>query len=227
MGASDNLIARKTMATLLVRIGEPVVPTILASMGDRPWYIVRNLISILGDIGSPEAVVSLQTCLRYSDIRVCKEAIRSLAKIGGRDAETAIITVLRDDNPLLLPQAITSLGGMQSRKALSDMTKIFLRGGTFPEELALKMDVLSSFAKIGDCSVIEHLLEVLQSRHLVVHKQWDKLKIAIVNCLVKLGDPQALAVLRKLADGTGELGRTCRDAINSIERSGDEAHRGT
>lgn len=227
MGAGNNLIVRKALATLLVQIGEPVVPTILALMADRPWYFVRNLVAILGDIGSPEAVNSLQACLKHNDVRVCKEAIRSLAKIGDRDAETAIIGVLRGNDALLLPQAITSLGGMQSRKALADLMQIFLREGPFLEELTLKMDVLSTFAMIGDRSVVERLVEILQSRHLVARKQWGQLKIAIVNCLGKLGGPQALPVLRKLAAGPGELGRACSDAIDSIERTGDEDHGGT
>lgn len=227
MGASENLTVRKTLATLLVQIGEPVVPTILALMGDRTWHVVRNLVSILGDIGSPEAVASLQICLRHSDIRVCKEAIRSLAKIGDWDAEAAIISVLRNDDHLLLPQAIASLGGMQSRKAVADLMRILLRERLFLKDLPLKKDVLSAFAMIGDRSVAEHLVEILYSRHLVARKRWVGYKIAIANCLGKLRDPQALTILRKLASSRGELGRACSDAINSIERAENEVHQGT
>jgi HEAT repeat protein len=222
MGSSDRLVVRKTMANLLVQVGEPVVASILALLNSQQsWQVVRNQVCILGDIGSPEAVGHLQALLQHSDIRVRKEAIRSLAKIGGRDAETAIIAVLRGNDPLLLPQSITSLGGMRSSKALADLMQILLHEELFLKDLSLKKDVLAAFAMIGERSVVERLLELLQSRHLIARKRWLQLKIAIVNCLGKLGDPQSLPVLQSLASNPGELGRACSDAIDSIERTGD------
>ena len=143
-----------------------------------------------------------------------------MAKIADRDAETAIISVLRSGNPLLLPQAITSLGVIQSRNALTDLMQILLRDAHFLKDLTVKMNVLSAFAMIGDRSVAKRLVEMLQSRHLIARKRWTQLKIAIVDCLGKLADPQALAVLRELTCGTGKLGQACSAAIDSIERTG-------
>lgn len=226
MGTTDSLAARKAMATLLVQLGEPAVESILSMIGDERWYIVRNLAAILGDIGSAAAVPELQKCQHHSDVRVCKEAIRSLAKIGGRDAETAVIQVLRDGDPLLLPQAITSLGGMKSRKALPDLMQIVNREDMFLDTLSLKTDAIAAISMIGERSVVPRLTAIIQSRRLMSRSRWTQLKIAIAVCLGKLGDTRALPVLRKLAASSGELGRACSEAVDAIERTGGDFNEG-
>jgi HEAT repeat protein len=220
MGATDNLAVRKALSTLLVGMGASAVPAIIKKMGDKRWFVVRNLSAILGDIGTREAVSELQKCLLHSDIRVCKEAIRSLAKIGGRDAETAIIEVLRGSDPALFPQVIASLGGMKSRKALVELLYIVCSDDLFLKNLPLKIDALGAIAMIGDRQVVPILAKILASGHIIVPSRWKQFKIAIAGCLARLGDARALPMLKKKASGSGELGRVCAEAVETIERTG-------
>jgi HEAT repeat protein len=224
MGSTENLALRKALSTLLVGLGESAVPAILNMMGDTRWYIVRNLSAILGDIGTREAVSELLKCLRHSDIRVCKEAVRSLAKIGGKEAETGIIEVLRGNDPSLFPQVIASLGGMKSRKALVELLHIVCSVDPLLKNLPLKIDALSAIAMIGDRQVVPILAELLASWHIVVPSRWKQFKIAIAGCLARLGDTRALPILKKKASGSGELGRACAEAVETIERTGGEQH---
>lgn len=224
IGTTDNLSMRKTFSTLLAGLGELAVPTILRMMGDKRWYIVRNLAAILGDIGTHQATPELQKCLLHADIRVCKEAIRSLAKIGGREAETAIIEILRGNDASLFPQVIASLGGMRSRKAIVDLMHLVCRSDFFLKQLPLKIDALGALAMIGDRQIVPILTETLASRHVLVPRRWQQLKIAIADCLARLGDTRALPILKKKATGSGELGRACAEAAETIERTGGEHH---
>jgi HEAT repeat protein len=226
MGATDNLAVRKELSSLLVGLDASAVPVILKMMQDKRWYIVRNLCAILGDIGMPAAVPDLQACLQHTDIRVCKEAVRSLAKIGGREAESAIIAILHGSNSVLFPQVIASLGGMKSRKALSELMQIVSSRDMFLENLALKIDALSAIAMIGDRQVVPSLIEILASRHILVASRWSQLKVAVAGCLARLGDIRALPVLKKNATGTGALGRACAEAVEIIERMRGEQYGG-
>lgn len=218
MGSTANLAVRKELSSLLVGVGASAVPVILKLMQDSRWYIVRNLCAILGDIGMPAAVPELQACLQHTDIRVCKEAVRSLAKIGGREAEAAIIALLHGNKSLLFPQAIASLGGMKSRKALAELIQIVRSRDMFLENLALKVDALGAIAMIGDPQAVPPLIEILASSHILARSRWTQFKIAIAGSLARLGDIRALPVLRKNAAGTGELARACAEAVETIER---------
>lgn len=224
MGSSDNLAVRKALSTLIVRLGEPALPSLLTMLDDNRWYIVRSLCTILGDIGSLAAVPGLKKCLLHTDIRVGKEAIRSLAKIGGKEAEAAIISMLRDNDPSLLPQAVTSLGGMKSKKALSDLMNIVHSDDMFLTTLSLKTNALTAIGLIGDQQVTPYLVKLLEKRHLLARGRWEQFKIAVALCLGKLGDTRALPVLRKMAGSSGELGKTCAEAADSIERTGGAPH---
>jgi HEAT repeats len=218
MGSTDNLAVRKELSSLLVGVGGPAVPVILTMMQDKRWYIVRNLSAILGDIGMPEAVPELLKCLQHSDVRVCKEAIRSLAKIGGREAEAAIISLLHGNNSLLFPQVIASLGGMKSRKALVELMQIVCNGDMFLKNLPLKIDALAAIAMIGDRQAVPILTNILASRHILAGGRWLQLKIAVVGCLARLADIRALPILKKKATGADQLGRACAEAVEIIER---------
>lgn len=226
MGATDNLAVRKELSSLLVGLDGSALTVILKMMQDTRWYFVRNLCAILGDIGMPAAVPELQACLQHIDIRVCKEAIRSLAKIGGREAESAIIAVLHGNNSLLFPQVIASLGGMKSRKALAELMQIVCNGDMFLKNLTLKIDALGAIAMIGDRQAVPILTKILASRHILVRSRWVQFKIAIAGCLARLGDIRALPILKKKATGTGELGRACAEAVETIERKRGEQYGG-
>jgi len=224
MAATENQAERKKLALLLARLGEAAVAPILSMLDDSRWHVVKNLTAILGIIGSREAVPELERCLRHSDSRVAKEAIRSLAKIGGQQAEEAVTAVLLDPDPALWPQAIASLGGMKSDKGLDVLLQIVCDDDRFLQNLALKCDALSAIAMIGDHRATPSLIRLLESRHLISHKRWDLFKMAIASCLARLGDASALPALRKKARGTGELASTCGEALGAIERTKDQSH---
>lgn len=216
-GSTSNLKTRKTITTLLASLGESAVPALLSMINDYRWFIVRNICAILGAIASCSALAELAKCLHHPDIRVKKEAIRSLAQIGGHDAEAALIGVLRGNDIELYPQAISSLGGMKSRKSLIELMKIVRSKDMFLKSLNLKIDALAAMALIGDRQVTPMLVEILGERHLLAAERGKKLKTAVAICLGKLGDPRAIAPLKKLISVGGELGSVCSDAIALIE----------
>ncbi len=226
LGLTDNLAVRKSISNLLAGLGEEAVPPLLVMLGDRRWFIVRNVAAVLGTIASPEAVYGLTKCLQHADIRVCKEAVRSLANIGGREAEAALIGVLQQDKPALYPQVIASLGGMKSRKSLVELMKIVLAKDMFLKSLTLKTDALSAVAMIGDRQVTAILTEILVARHFIAAGRWKQLRAAVALCLGKLGDPRALPALKSLSSTSGILGSACCEAVDMIEKSGGYANGG-
>lgn len=223
MGRTSSLKARKKLSTTLASLGEAAVPVLLDLMHDSRWFIIRNICAILGSIASLEALTALTKCLHHPDLRVRKEAIRSLAQLGGHVAEAAILGILTGSDPALYPQAIASLGGMKSRKSLAELTKIVFSRDLFLQSLPLKIDALTAIALIGDRQVTPHLVALLEERHLLAAARGRVLKAAIADCLGKLGDARAVPALEKLASRGGELGSACYDAISMIEKTGGRA----
>jgi HEAT repeat protein len=218
IGRTNSLKIRKKLSTILGGLGEAAVPALLDLMNDPRWFIKRNICSILGAIASSESLPTLVTCLHHSDLRVRKEAIRSLALLGV-DGEDAILNILRSDDVALYPQAIASLGGMRSKKSLVELMKMVCSRDTFLKSLAVKIDALAAIALIGDRQVTPILVKLLEGRHLLAAARGRELKSAVAACLGRLGDHRALPVLAKLASGGGKLARACLDAKLLIEKT--------
>ncbi len=218
LGRTGSLKVRKTLSTLLGSLGEPAVPMLLALMHDSRWFIIRNICSILGAIASRESLPALIKCLQHPDLRVRKEALRSMSLIGGPEVENALLGILRGTDPEMLPQAIVLLGGMKSKKSLIELMNIVLSKELFLKSLPLKIVALAAIASIGNRQVTPHLVKLLEGRHLLAAARGEKLKAAVVGCLGKLGDVRAVPHLEKLAANNRELASTCADAIAMIEK---------
>ena len=218
MGRTKNLKVRKTLSTILGGLDEAAVPALLGLLQDSRWFIIRNICAILGAIASREALPALTKCLQFPDLRVQKEAIRSLAQLGGPEAEGAILGILRGADPALYPQAIASLGGMKSRMSLSELMKIVFSRDLFLTSLPLKIDALAAIAAIGDRQVTPYLVALLKKWHLLAAARGKLLKAATASCLGKLGDARAVPTLKKLASSGGELGYACSEALALIEK---------
>lgn len=78
---------RKVLLFLLVRIGEPAVPSIVRRLQDLPWYFLRNLCFILGEIGASATVPGLVRMLSHKENRVRREAIQALGKLRATDPD--------------------------------------------------------------------------------------------------------------------------------------------
>jgi len=215
---TDGLLARKSLAAALLRIGPPAVPPLLAMLKDERWYVVRNMVAIIGEIGCRNSVYALRPAVNHEDSRVRKEAIRALVKTGGKDAESIIIDLLDDDDESIVRHAIMSLGILKSTTAILSLISITKKRDIFTKRLAMKKDAIQALGRIGDKRATPHLLTVLEAHCWLPWNRWDDLKVVAATALGQLGDEAALPVLKSNASRGGRLGRACSEAVDNIER---------
>lgn len=215
---ADGLFARKSLATALIKIGSAAVAPLVSMLQDERWYVVRNMVAILGEIGSGECVAAMKATANHDDQRVRKETIRSLVKIGGIGAEAIIIGLIADRDPGIARQSILSLGIMKSKPAMQPLIEIVADRDLFLGSLDMKKEALQAIGRIGDRRAVAYLLDLLESRHFVVWNRWKELKAHAAAALGQLGDESALPVLKKNAARGGRLGSVCSEAVDNIER---------
>src|SRR4030066_2603318 len=81
LAVEEDLPLRKTIVDIIIMIGSPAVPAILDNLNDSRWYVIRNMVTILGNLGIPELAPEIVTTLSHPDLRVKKEAIKGLSKL--------------------------------------------------------------------------------------------------------------------------------------------------
>jgi HEAT repeat protein len=215
---ADGLLARKALATALLRIGPPAIPPLLAMLKDERWYVVRNMVAIIGEIGCRDCVNALRPAVYHPDQRVRKEAIRSLVKIGGKDVESLIVGLMDDRDEVIVRHAVLSLGLMKSTAAVQPLIQIMEKRDIFMKRLTMKINAIQGLGRIGDKRATPNLLKVLTAHDWLPWSRWDELKIAAAIALGQLGDEAALPLLKVKASGGGRLGTACSEAVDNIER---------
>jgi hypothetical protein len=95
--SEENRTRRRSMIRMAVLMGPPAVPLILERMNHPKWYFVRNLCSILGEIGDRTAVTTLLRSVAHPDCRVRREAVSALGQLRPPEAVPALGLLLSSE----------------------------------------------------------------------------------------------------------------------------------
>jgi len=216
---ADKPYARKSLASALIYIGTPAIPSLLPMLKDERWYVVRNMVMIIGHIGREETANDLRPVLYYhKDQRVKRETVNALAKIGGNDAESMLIELIDDKDQVIVLHAVKYLGILKSRASVQRLIHIVKQANIFSRQPKLEKEAITALGKIGDQQATAPLLEFIKAHRWLPWNKWNKLKVNAAVALGKLGDKTALPSLKTFASRGGPLGKACRDAVNNIER---------
>ncbi|MDP8959517.1 MAG: HEAT repeat domain-containing protein [Actinomycetota bacterium] len=82
LGAENDAGRRRFLVDALVVAAGENPGALLPHLSDRRWYLVRNLVTVLGRVGSATARPALAALLHHDDYRVRVEALRALAPMG-------------------------------------------------------------------------------------------------------------------------------------------------
>lgn len=215
---AESLHTRKIIANYLTKTGEAGIPAIVSMLKDERWYVVRNMVTILGEIASRDALKPLQGAIGHSEAKVRKEIIKALIKISPQEAESSVISFLKDSDREVVRQAIHSLGTMRSRLAVLPLLEIISDTDIFLKDLELKKQAVSAIGRIGDRQATATLMDILAVRGWLAPRSWLELKIAVANALGLIGDESALPLLKHLAKANTLLGKACAEAADNLER---------
>ena len=139
---------RRVLLTLLIRIGDPAVPSILERFRDLPWYFLRNLCLLLGEIGMPATVPGLVRMVSHKEYRVRREAIQALGKLRATD-----------------PDAVSALGRILQSESMFPS----------PKEDPIRIDAASALSRIGGADALSYLHRGRMSRRAAVREHCDAL----------------------------------------------------
>lgn len=105
---ADSASRRRWLISRLQRLGGGVAPRVAERLPGKPWFVQRNLLSLLGAIGVPQDF-DPDPYARHADPRVRREACKLLFGLEGRRTPALLRAVL-DPEPSIARLALAAAG---------------------------------------------------------------------------------------------------------------------
>ncbi len=167
MKVNEDSSERILILNLITAMGIAAVPAVLERINqDPPWYYMRNLVRILGKIGSAAHAKIIVPHLLHSDHRVQKEAVKTLSQIGGGAKADILLNALPEFDDRVKPGVVTVLGSLKHRNAVKPLIELFKSKPTLPEDIKIDLQekICLALGNIGDKDALPFLEGVRKHR---------------------------------------------------------------
>ena len=210
---------RKILSDILARSGTAVLSTIYEYLNDDRWYVVRNAITIIGDIRSQDSLAELSLLLQNDDIRVRRETIRALTKIGGKRAIKILLQTAIAEDQEIRRQAILSLGALRATAAVPVLLALLKQKGWSQREIDLKKDTIRALGEIRDPEATPELVRILKKKRWMHRQLNDELRAAAAAALGDIADESTINVLDKTTnDRNPKIAREAAQALKQLDK---------
>lgn len=104
LATAESRGTRRGLLAQLAKMGPAIGPTVITRLEDPRWYVTRNLLTLLEEIGAPPDFSAVRF-MRHADARVRLQAVKlQLKRPEGRDE--ALVAGLADQDPRTLRLAL-------------------------------------------------------------------------------------------------------------------------
>jgi HEAT repeat protein len=184
---------RRTFLRSMVGLGPMGFEMAKRMVEDPRWYVVRNGVAVLGELGGRDAVTYLTSTLASGDKRVRKETIRALARIGGTDAESLLLGMLDDGEPDVRAVACRALGVLGSVRAVRPLQELL-----DDDDQDVQVECIQALGHIGDPGPVQSIERKAFGGFF--SRPPREVRIAAFRALAAIGTPRASKALQKGAE---------------------------
>lgn len=195
---TDDHSIRMKIIDVLKKIGEKAVPEVVKLLSSPEWYIRRNSISILGEIGTNSSIDDIGRMVDDENEQVQYEAVEALQKFDDEKARSYLKKALDSKYPKVVLSTMRVLNREDVKPKLIKVTEwLKARRGTPDEkEEKFRQEILSVLGEKGDDTVVNALAEVLNERSLFKGELLLSTKEAALYALFKIGGDKAMGFLQ-------------------------------
>jgi len=113
LAVAESRGARRGLLAQLAKMGADIAPFVIARLDDSRWYVTRNLLALLGELGPSPGGFSAASYMSHADARVRWQAVKlQLTRPDGRDE--ALVAGLRDQDPRTVRLALSLAVALQA-----------------------------------------------------------------------------------------------------------------
>lgn len=172
---------------------------------DYPWYVYRNILNVLAELRSAEAIPSINALANNPDERIRREVIRTLARIGFPESLVVVRNATNDESVTVRRTAVRVLGMFKHKSVASFLLDLIHDEGPRgkDEDQGVVEAACLALGDLGDPQFIPKLGELLHKGGLFRKGKPDEVRAAACIALGSIQDQSAAPLLEKaMKDGS-------------------------
>ncbi|MDD5447598.1 MAG: HEAT repeat domain-containing protein [Actinomycetota bacterium] len=191
---------RERASQCLVDAGEAGIEALANELEkDRPWYVYRNLLQVIAEMGLTQAEEAVVRKTEHPDERVRHEALKTIVRLSPQRAMELLTRAARDRSVAVRKTAIRLLGGYRDPRVSSLLLELVEESKSSEGEAQkdLLETICFTLGELGDRRSVNPLIEIAR-RGGIFRKGWpDEVRAAATMALGNIGDESAISVLKK------------------------------
>ena len=192
LGQEEDRPKRYKLLNALRAIGSKAELPLREALVAPEWYLVRNVVSLLGEIGEASAFDDVALTLSHKDARVRRMAAKSLGSLDADRAVPLLIEALPQADPNTMLELVSQLGELKDPRAVSPLVELLQDGNSSgPEAEKLRQAVLESLGAIGSPEVVPVLSKLFKKKGFLGRLEPLSLRMTAARALGAIGTREA------------------------------------
>ena len=196
LGDEQDRKRRARLVEVIRGLGTLALPAVHESLASPKWYLVRNTLNLVADMGDVEALPAAVSCLSHSDVRVRRTAVRTVWKLGGAGAAQPLMKAFAGADQETMLEIMFGFSQIRSDEPLPLLGQ-FATDRRMPEKLRCR--AAETLGLIGDSDAIPYLEDLIKRKgRIFTSAEPTEIRVSAARGLVSLGSLEAITALRKL-----------------------------
>ncbi len=201
LGLAPKWSERQFWMDILEQIGGDAEQMMVRSLQDERWYLVRNLLIVLGKDLHPNSVKVLHQIAGHPHPKVRVEVMRNLFSCNPATANRQLLKELQSEDPEARLSA-TQIADLSRDSTVLSILHNYL--GSVPDsdaEMELQKQTIRALTRIGNKNSLPVLRRILQKQGLLVSRRIKQLHTEIFQNLALFPGSSAEKLLNELTQG--------------------------
>ncbi len=198
LGELTEFKARLAVCEVLKTLGKDHIELLARGLEDEKWYVVRNIVGIMGELDNPRVINYLKRTIRHPDYRVRHETLTAVAKINSEESVDFMILALSDPDNKIQLASLRYLAEKKSKRAFMAVENL-IKDKNFrnkpPEQIR---EIIEVYAILGQAKALPYIKSLLGKKLLFGSAMDERLRIYAAGALGKIDQAEAVALLNKL-----------------------------
>lgn len=222
LGELQDRKHRKLLCEVLAEVGRKDIELFSESMRDERWYVVRNIVMVLGMIKEPSVMKHLETALRHSDPRVRREAARALEGLQAEGTNRLLLMAMKDADLAVRITVFKAMRRFRDPALLQAVKERATREELKDKPFSEKKEIIETLAVLGGENVLPILSDLFKKGWLIEKNEVTEIRACAAYGLGRIGTAEAVSLLEKETDSRkGLLREACLKVLRELRQSGN------